>query len=76
MIKKGHHEILRIERNFFGESLKNIFGPPTPSRAAAANFLGPAIPPTKIDRSAAADTMTLAHGSSRGFRFKNWGSSS
>ena len=54
MTIKGHKKILRIER-IFREYLKKKFL----ATNAAADFLGP----TKIDRCAAADTMTSVHGS-------------
>ena len=60
MIKKGHQNIFRIERNFFGNIWKQ-FWPPTPRRAAA-NFLGPT-GRRRRPKLTAADTMTLTHDS-------------
>jgi len=40
MTKNSHQKSLRIERNFFRNLRKNVFG--SPRRAAATDFLGPA----------------------------------
>jgi len=61
--KNGYQKILRIERNFFGNLWKKHFWPPTPRRGRFFGTGGSPPPPTKIDRRAAADTMTPAHGS-------------
>src|SRR6218665_487281 len=62
MTKKVPKKILRIERNFFVNLIKNVFGRPRRRRQFFWTGGAP-LPPTEIDRRAAADTMTSAHSS-------------
>src|SRR6218665_2595145 len=62
MTKKVPKKILRIERHFFVNLRKKCFWPPAPPPIFCTG--GAPLPPTEIDRRAAADTMTSEHSSS------------
>src|SRR6218665_729519 len=58
--------VLRIERNFFENLWKKILFAAHAAPGRRRRFIwtgGASPPPTKMDRRAAADTMTSAHGS-------------